>query len=106
LPVIIGNVINAIISHGANTFQNILFNSIFISILLLQNIFTHTLFIKYLSRANRSIEHNLRFAWLTNAGYFYSTFTTALNRVGSRPKYWRDAESVEILSRQLANVGI
>jgi ABC-type multidrug transport system fused ATPase/permease subunit len=41
LPIIIGNVINAIIAHGSDTFYSILLNSLFIMVLLLQNIFTH-----------------------------------------------------------------
>ena len=56
LPIITGNVINAVISHDAGSGNRILLNALIIVVLLLQNIFTHTLFIKYLSKANRSVE--------------------------------------------------
>ena len=42
LPIIIGNVINAIIANKADTVHIIVLNSLFIFVLLLQNIFTHT----------------------------------------------------------------
>jgi ATP-binding cassette subfamily B protein len=104
LPVIVGNVINAIILHGPETFHAILFNSIFIAVLLLQNIFTHTLFIKYLSKANRSVEHNLRFALVKRMQELSIAFHHNFESGRLQTKVLRDAESVEILSRQLANV--
>jgi ATP-binding cassette subfamily B protein len=104
LPVITGNVINAIISHGPNTFHTILFNSIFILILLLQNIFTQTMFVKYLSKANRSIEHNLRYALIKRMQELSISFHHNFESGRLQTKVLRDAESVEILSRQLANV--
>jgi len=104
LPVIIGNVINAITLHGPNTFHSILFNSIFIMVLYLQNIFTHTLFIKYLSKANRSVEHNLRYALVKRMQELSIAFHDNFESGRLQTKVLRDAESVEILSRQLANV--
>ena len=103
LPVIIGNVINAIISHGPNTFHTILFNSTFIMVLLFQNIFTHTMFVKYLSKANRSIEHNLRYALVKRMQELSIAFHNSFESGRLQTKVLRDAESVEILSRQLAN---
>jgi ATP-binding cassette, subfamily B, bacterial len=103
LPVIIGNVINAIIAHGPNTFHNILLNSIFIMVLLVQNIFTHTLFVKYLSKANRSVEHNLRYALIKRMQELSISFHDNFESGRLQTKVLRDAESIEILSRQLAN---
>jgi ATP-binding cassette, subfamily B, bacterial len=103
LPVIIGNVINAVIAHGPDTFNNILLNSIFIMVLLVQNIFTHTLFVKYLSKANRSVEHNLRYALVKRMQELSITFHDNFESGRLQTKVLRDAESVEILSRQLAN---
>jgi ATP-binding cassette subfamily B protein len=103
LPVIIGNVINAVITHGPNTLHSILWNSIFIMILLVQNIFTHTLFVKYLSKANRSVEHNLRYALIKRMQELSISFHDNFESGRLQTKVLRDAESVEILSRQLAN---
>src|SRR6266542_1801093 len=103
LPVIIGNVINALIAHGPNTFHIILLNSIFILLLLFQNIFTHTMFVKYLSKANRSVEHNLRYALIKRMQELSIAFHHNFESGRLQTKVLRDAESVEILSRQLAN---
>ncbi len=103
LPVIIGNVINAIINKGPNTLHSILLNSIFIMVLLLQNIFTHTMFIKYLSKANRSVERNLRYALVKRMQELSIAFHNNFKSGKLQTKVLRDAESVEILSRQLVN---
>ncbi|HEY4785086.1 MAG TPA: ABC transporter ATP-binding protein [Bacteroidales bacterium] len=103
LPVIIGNVINAVIYRGPDTFHSILLNSIFILVLLFQNIFTHTMFVKYLSKANRSVEHNLRYALVKRMQELSIAFHNNFESGRLQTKVLRDAESVEILSRQIAN---
>jgi ATP-binding cassette subfamily B protein len=103
LPVIIGNVINAVIDHGPGTFHSILWNSVFILILLVQNIFTHTMFIRYLSKANRSVEHNVRYALVKRMQELSIAFHDNFESGRLQTKVLRDAESIEILSRQLAN---
>jgi ATP-binding cassette subfamily B protein len=72
-------------------------------ILLVQNIFTHTLFIKYLSKANRSVEHNLRYALIKRMQELSISFHDNFESGRLQTKVLRDAESIEILSRQLAN---
>jgi ATP-binding cassette subfamily B protein len=103
LPIIIGNVINAISLKGEDAFQSILVNSIFILILLIQNIFTHTYFVKYLSKANRSVEHNLRYALVKRMQELSIAFHHNFESGRLQTKVLRDAESVEMLSRQLVN---
>jgi ATP-binding cassette subfamily B protein len=104
LPIIIGNVINAVIAHNLGTLNTILVNSLFIMVLLIQNIFTHTLFVKYLSKANRSVEHNLRHALVNQMQALSISFHDNFESGKLHTKVLRDAESIEILSRQLANV--
>lgn len=104
LPVIIGNVINAVASHKPDALNNIILNSIFIMVLFVQNIFTHTIFVKYLSKANRSIEHNLRYALVKRMQELSIAFHNNFESGKMQTKVLRDAESVEILSRQFANV--
>jgi ATP-binding cassette subfamily B protein len=104
LPIIIGNVINAIIANKPDTLQTIILNTLFILVLLLQNIFTHTLFVKYLSKANRSVEHNLRFALVKRMQELSMSFHNNFESGRLQTKVLRDAESVELLSRQLVNV--
>jgi ATP-binding cassette subfamily B protein len=104
LPIIIGNVINAISLQGDDAMKSIAFNSIFILILILQNIFTHTLFVKYLSKANRSVEHDLRYALVKRMQELSIAFHHNFESGRLQTKVLRDAESVEMLSRQLVNV--
>jgi ATP-binding cassette subfamily B protein len=103
LPIIIGNVINAIALHGDEASRSILINSIFILVLLLQNIYTHTLFVKYLSKANRSVEQNLRYALVKRIHELSIAFHNNFESGRMQTKVLRDAESVESLSRQLVN---
>lgn len=103
LPIVTGNVINAIIAHKPGTLHIIILNSVFILIMFLQNIFTHTLFVKYLSKANRSVEHNLRYAIVKRMQELSISFHNNFESGRLQTKILRDAESVEILSRQLMN---
>ncbi len=104
LPVIIGNVVNAVVEHETESVRNIVLNSIFIFALLIQNIFTHTLYIKYLSKAIRSVEHNVRYALVNQLQALSISFHDNFESGKLQTKVLRDAESIEILSRQQANV--
>lgn len=104
LPVITGNVINIIIEGGPDTINKIIINSIIISVLIFQNIITHTLFIKYLSKANRSIEKRLRFSLVKRMQELSISFHDNFESGRLQTKVLRDVESIEILTRQLANI--
>jgi len=104
LPIIIGNVINAIVSGGPLVVHDILFNTVFISVLLLQNIPTHTYFIRFLSRANRSIEQGLRSALVKRLQDLSISFHDKFESGRLQSKVLRDVESIEILFRQAINV--
>lgn len=104
LPVIIGNVINAIIEGGPETTNKIILNSAVISVLIFQNILTHTLFIKFLSKANRSIEKRLRFSLVKRMQELSISFHDTFESGRLQTKVLRDVESIEILTRQLANI--
>jgi ATP-binding cassette subfamily B protein len=104
LPVITGNVINLIIEGGPGTINKIILNAVIISILIFQNIITHTLFIKYLSKANRSIEKRLRFSLVKRMQELSISFHDNFESGRLQTKVLRDVESIEILTRQLANI--
>lgn len=104
LPIILGNVINAIISHGPGSLHKIIVNSVLITVLYFQNIITHTLYIKYLSKANRSIENSLRFSLIKRLQELTISFHTHFESGRLQSKVLRDVESIEILSRQMVNV--
>lgn len=104
LPVITGNVINAVIAGGPEAVDKIILNSVVISILIFQNVLTHTLFIKYLSKANRSIEKRLRFSLIKRMQELSISFHDNFESGRLQTKVLRDVESIEILTRQLANI--
>jgi ATP-binding cassette subfamily B protein len=104
LPIIIGNVINAIIHKDVNTWNTVIFNSAFIVCLIFQNIFTHTLFVKKLSKSIRSVEKSLRHALVKRMQELSISFHDNFESGRLQTKVLRDVESVEILSRQLVNV--
>jgi ATP-binding cassette, subfamily B, bacterial len=103
LPLIIGNVINAIVHSDGNTWHSIILNSIFIMFLFIQNLFTHTWFVKSLSRAVRSVEKSLRHALVKRMQELSISFHDNFESGRLQSKVLRDVESVEILSRQLVN---
>lgn len=103
LPIVIGNVINAIVKADSSTWHNITINSIVILVLLIQNIPTHTWFIKSLSRANRAVEKSLRHALVKRMQELSLSFHDQFESGRLHSKIIRDVESVELLSRQLVN---
>jgi ATP-binding cassette subfamily B protein len=105
LPIIIGNVINAIIAGGPQVLHKIIMNTLFITFLLLQNIPTHTYFIKFLSNANRSIEKGLRSSLVKRMQELSIAFHDRFESGRLQSKVLRDVESVEILYRQAINSG-
>jgi ATP-binding cassette subfamily B protein len=104
LPIIIGNVINAVIHVDAGTWHKVFLNSVFIICMFFQNIFTHTLYVKKLSRAIRSVEKSLRHALVKRMQELSIAFHDNFESGRLQTKVLRDVESVEILSRQLVNV--
>jgi len=106
LPIVIGHVINAIIAGGPGATHRILVNSAVILALLLQNIFTHTWFIQFLSVANRSMEKALRCALVVRMQELSIAFHTRFESGRLQSKMLRDVESIEILTRQMMNVVI
>jgi len=103
LPIIIAHVINAIIAGGPDAKGRILVNSIVILALFLQNILTHTWFVKFLSMANRSIEKSLRTSLVERMQELSISFHNRFESGRLQSKVLRDVESIEILTRQIMN---
>jgi ATP-binding cassette, subfamily B, bacterial len=103
LPLIIGNVINAIVHSDGNTWHSIILNAIFIFFLFIQNLFTHTWFVKSLSNAVRSVEKSLRHALVKRMQELSISFHDNFESGRLQSKVLRDVESVEMLTRQLFN---
>lgn len=103
LPIVIGNVINAIVQANDETWRSITINSVVILVLLVQNIPMHTWFIRSLSRANRSVEKRLRHALVKRMQELSLSFHDNFESGRLHSKIIRDVESVELLSRQLIN---
>lgn len=104
LPIIIGKVLNAIITPDDSTIHNLIVYSAIILLLFFQNIFTHTWFIKFLSKANRSIEKGLRYSLIKRMQELSISFHNQFASGKLQAKVLRDVESIEILNRQMMNM--
>ena len=101
MPLITANVINIIAKPGPNAMRDLAFNAAFGSFIILQNLPTHCLYARELSRMARSVEADLRGAivrrlQLLSISFFKSTRSGAL-----QSKVLRDVEAVDQMSRSL-----
>lgn len=106
LPIIIGKVINTLLAHQPGALHHILVLSGIILVLFLQNIVTHTWFIRFMSHANRSIERSLRDALVKRMQELSIAFHSRFESGRLQSKVLRDVESIELLTRQMLNVVI
>ncbi len=103
IPVVTGNVINALSSAAAasdladKSVDSIIINLIVLTILVFQNILTHTLFIYFLARAVREIEASLRLSIVRKLQQLAVTFHDRTNSGAIQSKVLRDVESVRNL---------
>ncbi|HEU6448168.1 MAG TPA: ABC transporter ATP-binding protein [Verrucomicrobiae bacterium] len=105
LPVITANIIDLVAHPVADGTKWICVNAIVGGIAIVQNIPSAMVYVDFLSRACRSAEVRLRSALvrrlqMLSIGYHNRTDTGAL-----QTKVLRDVESIEMMSRQLVDIG-
>jgi ATP-binding cassette subfamily B protein len=101
LPIVTSNIINEISSPKENSPRTIGINVLVISILILQNVPTHYLHIKYYFRAIRSVEAGLRGALVRKLQQLSISYYTQMQSGRLQSKIMRDVETIEGLSSQL-----
>lgn len=103
LPIVTGNVINALSVAAADSalieksIHSIIINLIVITVLVFQNILTHTAFIYFLAKAVREIEASLRLSIVRRIQQLSVAFHDKTNSGSIQSKILRDVESVRNL---------
>lgn len=105
MPVITAHVIDQIAKPGPHTLRNLGIDALIMTVVLLQNLPTHWLYIREISKMARNVEAELRGAivrrlQLLSISFFKNTRTGTL-----QSKVLRDVEAVDQMSRTLFDGG-
>jgi ATP-binding cassette, subfamily B, bacterial len=105
LPVVTANLTDIIAHHNASGLKSLRINAAVGAIAIMQNIPSAMLYVDFLSRAVRNVEIRLRSALvrrlqMLSIGYYNRTDTGKL-----QTKVLRDIESIEMMSRQIIDIG-
>lgn len=101
LPVVTANIINLATQRPDNAMQLAIINISVIVALMLLNIPTHVLYIKYHSIAMRRVEAGLRGAMVRKLQQLSISFHKEMQSGRIQSKLMRDVETVQMLSNQL-----
>ncbi len=101
LPIVTGNIIDIISKRAENATNGIIINIAIIVFLLLLNIPTHMLYIKYYSIIMRKIEAGLRGAMVRKLQQLSISFHKEMQSGRIQSKLMRDVETVCSLSQQI-----
>jgi ATP-binding cassette, subfamily B, bacterial len=106
MPLITANIIDIVSRGGTDTLRDLWLNALILSVLLIQNIPMHYLYVRMLSLAARTMETHLRSAIVhqlqhLSIGYYKNHSPGRL-----QSKVLRDVESIEQLTRLLYDGGL
>ena len=101
LPIVTSNIINAVTYQEGNVVAKLLINIGIMVFLLLLNIPTHTLFVRYHSLAIRRVEAALRGAMVRKLQQLSIRFHREMQSGRIQSKLMRDVETVQGLSNQI-----
>lgn len=100
-PIITSNIINLIVTPPADVVRQLIINVVVMVFLLLLNIPTHVLFVKYYSIVMRRVEAGLRGALVRKLQQLSIQFHKEMQSGRIQSKIMRDVETVHTLSSQL-----
>lgn len=101
LPIVAANIINLVVENPSDSQEQILRNLIVVIVLIFWNIPMNYLYIKFRSRAIRSVEAELRAAMVQKLQRLSINSYTQIQSGRLQSKIMRDVEAVETLSEQL-----
>lgn len=101
LPIVSANIINIVSDPAGHSLHEIWPNLIVILLMIVQNLWTHTLHIRCLSEAVRGMETRLRGALIRRLQQLSISFHHDARSGQLQSKVLRDVEAVQSLSRQL-----
>ncbi len=103
LPIATKSILDAVVNKGSHGPYYLLGTSLFYLVLILQNVPMHTLFARYMSRAVRSVQMELRKALVVQMQRLSLAFHDQSRRGALHSKILRDVDNIEMLSRQIYN---
>ncbi len=100
-PIIISNIINELTTGGPGTIHRMLMQFMIGAIFIVQNVFTHVMYVRYFSQITRSVEKDLRMALCYRLQQLTIAYHTD-NKLGVlQTKVLRDVENIEMLSKMI-----
>lgn len=100
LPIVTANVINFVASPDKYELSYLWTNLAVVMVCIIQNIFTHTMHISYMSKAVRHVEAGLRSTLVRKMQQLSMSFHGEFNAGKMQSKLLRDVEAIDFLSRQ------
>src|SRR5690242_9272042 len=105
LPVITANIIDVLAHHAAGGIRILWINAAIGAAAIVQNIPTAAAYVSCLSRSVRNVEIRLRSALVRRLQMLSINYHNRVNTGALQTKLTRDVESIEMMSRQLVDVG-
>ncbi|MGN6370701.1 MAG: ABC transporter ATP-binding protein [Phycisphaerae bacterium] len=106
MPIVLANVINAVVSGGPAITRDILLNAAVLAVLLLLNVPLHTVYAYLLSRSVREVQLNLRAALLMRLQQFSMSYFWRFSGGRLQSKILRDVEVVQMLVKSAYDTGL
>lgn len=101
IPIITANVINIATNPDSYALSGLFINGGVLVLLVVQNLYTHVLYMNYSSRSLRSIGAGLRNSLIKKLQQLSITYHNELKSGALQSKFIRDIEAIEQLLRQL-----
>jgi ATP-binding cassette subfamily B protein len=105
LPVITANIIDIIAHHRDGGLRSLWINAAVGAVAIAQNIPSAAFYVTYLSRSVRNVEVRLRSALVRQLQMLSISYHNRTDTGSLQTKVLRDVESVEMMSRQIVDVG-
>jgi len=106
LPLAVGMIVDALTTGGEGAFRHILIIAGVYFLLLLQNPFVHTTFVRLMSGALRHMQFNLRSALVERLQQLSITFFEEKQTSALQTKILRDVDAIDGLCRHLMHTGL
>lgn len=106
LPLITGEIINALTIGGDNLFKKLFIYGIILFVFFVQNIPSHVIYATYTNRLLRNISAGLRNTLVRKLQHLSITYHNELESGRIQSKFLRDIEAVEFLNTHLINTVI
>jgi ATP-binding cassette subfamily B protein len=106
MPLAVGMIVDALTSGGPGAFRKILWIAAVYFLLLLQNPFVHTWFVRLMSGALRHMQFNLRSALVDRLQQLSIAFYEEKQSSALQTKLLRDVDAIDGLCRHLMHTGL